>query len=216
MIDGLWTNKAWAAVLAVSLLLIVDRPVWGHKISIYAWGEGDAVHGQAYFVGGGKVKNAKIEVFDPKGNPLGATMTDDRGEFVFRPNRPCDHRFRVASGDGHQAEHTVKADELPGAVADAHGNRLAAPGKPPAGESAADEPARSKPPKADAAPGKTENADLQELVERAVARQVGPLRQQIDQYRQSVRVHDVLGGIGYIAGLVGLILYLKGRSRRKS
>lgn len=47
-------------------------------------------------------------------------------------------------------------------------------------------------------------ADLEALIEKAVARQVRPLREQLDAYEEKVRWHDVLGGLGVIVGVAGL------------
>ncbi|SBW06640.1 conserved exported hypothetical protein [uncultured Alphaproteobacteria bacterium] len=47
-------------------------------------------------------------------------------------------------------------------------------------------------------------ADVEALVEHAVARQIRPLREQLDAYEEKVRWHDVLGGLGVIFGVAGL------------
>lgn len=41
--------------------------------------------------------------------------------------------------------------------------------------------------------------------------QIIELRREIHELKTSIRFHDILGGIGYIFGLVGLALYLKKR-----
>jgi nickel transport protein len=56
-------------------------------------------------------------------------------------------------------------------------------------------------------------SDLAQLVEAAVARQVKPLREQLDAYEAKVRLHDILGGIGTILGVFGLAAFAA--SRRK-
>jgi nickel transport protein len=66
---------------------------------------------------------------------------------------------------------------------------------------------------ADAAPP---SADLAALIEQSVARQVRPLREQLDSYQETVRWHDVLGGIGYIIGLGGLAYGFASRSSSRT
>lgn len=51
--------------------------------------------------------------------------------------------------------------------------------------------------------------------EHALARRIGALERKIDSYRRSVRLHDVVGGIGYIVGVMGLIAFLKTRPARR-
>jgi nickel transport protein len=48
-------------------------------------------------------------------------------------------------------------------------------------------------------------------VERAVARQIRPLREALEAERSRARLHDILGGLGYIAGLAGLALWWRSR-----
>jgi nickel transport protein len=58
-------------------------------------------------------------------------------------------------------------------------------------------------------------AELETMIERAVARQVGPLREQLDAFEDRVRWHDVLGGLGYILGITGIACYLIARRNRQ-
>jgi nickel transport protein len=51
---------------------------------------------------------------------------------------------------------------------------------------------------------------------KAVTDAVAPLHKKIDRLQSSIRLHDVLGGIGYIAGLTGFWFYFKAlRLRRR-
>ena len=47
-----------------------------------------------------------------------------------------------------------------------------------------------------------------------MSRQIRPLREQLDRYEEKVRLHDILGGIGFIVGAMGLVLYVKSRGAR--
>jgi nickel transport protein len=53
--------------------------------------------------------------------------------------------------------------------------------------------------------------EVETLVERAVARQIRPLREALEAERSRARLHDILGGLGYIAGLAGLALWWRSR-----
>jgi nickel transport protein len=55
---------------------------------------------------------------------------------------------------------------------------------------------------------------VESAIERAVARQIRPLREQLVAAEDRIRLQDILGGIGYIIGLTGLALWW--RSRRRS
>jgi len=50
-------------------------------------------------------------------------------------------------------------------------------------------------------------------LEAAIARQIRPLREQLDAYESRVRLHDLMGGIGTIFGLFGCWAWLQSRRR---
>jgi hypothetical protein len=56
---------------------------------------------------------------------------------------------------------------------------------------------------------------LEAAIERAVARQIGPLREQLLAAQERVLLRDVLGGLGYILGLTGLALWWTSRGRAR-
>lgn len=53
-------------------------------------------------------------------------------------------------------------------------------------------------------------------LEQAIARQIRPLREQIDAYEEKIRLHDILGGLGIIAGLAGVAFGLSERRKRRA
>ncbi len=167
---------ARACLLAVALLLGGASPALAHKLKVFAAAEGDRVSGYAYFGGGVRAVGARVTVEAEGARVLDAT-TDGSGGFAFRAARRADHLIVVDGGDGHVAQFTLAAADLPEAEA-------------------ADAP-----------------ADLQAAVERAVARQIRPLREQLDAYEDKIRWHDALGGVGYIVGLAGLAYGLAARRR---
>jgi nickel transport protein len=175
------------ALLLAALCGVFPRVGQAHGIRLHAHIEGNVICGRAEFAGGGgAVAGARITVYAPSGSRLGSTKTDDEGRFTFAPQEAVDHRFWLQDGTGHGAEYIVKTAELPASVlADAAGGTSRA------------------------------SQSLKETIEEAVSRQVGPLHEKIDDLRSSIRLHDILGGIGYIAGLTGLWFYFKARRLRK-
>ena len=84
----------------------------------------------------------------------------------------------------------------------------ASPGEPPAQPDVPASPANEADP---AAPG---GESLDTRVE-ALTRQIVQLRKQLDDYEQKTRWRDVLGGIGYILGLMGVAFYFLGVRRKE-
>jgi nickel transport protein len=140
---------------------------------------------------------AHVAVFDAEGALVTEMLTDDDGRFAFGAGRRTDHRIVADLEDGHRAAFVVPAAQLPPAL--------------PAG-SAAGEALTTATAAAELMP-KAQPAAIEAMVDAAVARHVGPLREQIAAYEDKIRWHDVLGGIGYIAGLSGLACYFLARRR---
>ncbi|MGD8267671.1 MAG: hypothetical protein PVF55_05850, partial [Desulfobacterales bacterium] len=58
------------------------------------------------------------------------------------------------------------------------------------------------------------DTELKTLIEGALEKKLAPIRRQLAQLAQRPSLHDIIGGLGYIMGLVGLGAYMQ--SRRKS
>lgn len=179
-------------------LLCAASPAWAHKIKLFATAEGTTIAGYAYFSGGGRAQEAAVAAA-AAGRTVYQGHTDDQGAFRFEATARADHRLTVDSGDGHVASFTIAAAELPESL--------------PAGDSAMTAAPAAVPPVFTAAPA--DDNRLAELVARAVARQVRPLREQLDAYEQTTRWRDALGGIGFIVGLGGLAYGMAQRRREK-
>lgn len=180
------------------MLLLAALPLQAalaHKLKVFATAEGRTIEGYVYFPGGGRGRNLQVLFLGPDGARLGETVADADGRFRYEAADAMDHRVVVDSGDGHRGEYVVSAAELGGA--------------PPAGAGAA--PATIAAGEIPDTPAGADDAALEQLVDRAVARHVRPLREQLEAYEEKVRLHDVLGGLGWILGLFGLAAWLHAR-----
>jgi nickel transport protein len=195
------------------LLLLAAAPAHAHMLKVFATATGARIDGSVYFVGGGAARAAAIRVQTPDGEVLATLQADPDGRFSLDALRRVDHVIVADSGDGHAARFTIPAYSLPATLPTAVlGTPSAivapatlAPTGPPhslPAEGAADAPAAAEP--------------LEALVARAVAAQVRPLREQLNAYEDRLRLRDVLGGLGYILGLAGLVLWLQAKRRGRS
>ena len=199
-----------AGVFLVSLLLFATLPAtlaFAHKLKAFAFAEGVTIRGSVYFSGNLAARNARIQVFDPSGGLLAETTSDSEGRFIITARRHTDHRIVANTGDGHEAEYVVHAAELPPTLV----SQPPTSGAPASAKTAetADQPVP-------AIPIGPSVAELEKLIERTVARQVGPLREQLAAFEERIRWHDVLGGLGYILGVTGVAYYLIARRDRRS
>jgi len=191
--SGTSLRAGWTAAGVLLALLATDR-AFAHKVNIFASVGGDAIVGECYFSGGGRVKDFTVTLLDGTGRAVGETLTDAEGRFRFDAPTRGAYRVVVDTGDGHRAEFAIRADELPEKP----------PGEPSARGDAAAAPSPAARPAPEYAP-----TDLDRIVSKAVAKQLRPLREQIARYEQRTRLRDILGGIGYIFGLAGVALYFK-------
>jgi nickel transport protein len=193
----------WAVVLGVSFFLPGDAGA--HRVNIFAWVEGDTVLVECKYPDGREVYEGVVRVLDSAGKELLNGKTNTKGEFSFKVPRQDDLTIVLEAGMGHRADWPLSKQDLA-----------------PAGEAPKPEPAAaSQPaPKTEAPPAAAKEsttgaaspppAGIDQAIEKALDKKLAPvLRMLAEMHEQKVRLTDVLGGIGYIIGLVGVAAYFK-------
>lgn len=197
--------------LLVCSLLMAPSAAWAHKVNVFAYVEGDTVVTESYFSDGRKCRDSLIEVFDPEGRKLLEGKTDAEGRFSFRPPLRSDLLIRLSAAMGHRAEYTVPATDLPVTIT----------GGPPSAPEPVNETIESLSEKSGTEPAQGKSTpqqqlapvDVEALVEHVVARQLAPIRRALEESQDRRRISDIVGGIGYIIGLMGVVLYFHARRR---
>ncbi len=198
------------------LLLLPLRAAQAHRVSVFAWVEGDTAHVEGRFAGGKPVQGGTVTVKGPGGEVLLTGKTDETGTFSFQIPQPSELKVVVSAGMGHQGDWTIKAEEIAEVSPDpGEGKAETAPAGPV--EKAADPAPLSTAPPADG----TRTAGLspevlQAAVERALDKKLKPVIRMLTDARQGPGITEVLGGIGYIIGLVGVAAYVSARRQRTS
>lgn len=176
--------KSGATRLGLLLAGLLVAPLaWGHGIDVFATVEGDSIHGTLRYADQTPIAGASVVAYGPDGAVIVETHSDAEGRFTLPVTQRCDYRIEGDAGAGHTGTYTVPESELSVETS----SNAAAPG-----ESAS-------------APG------LEAQIERVVARQLAPLRQQLFEHDRAIRLRDLLGGIGYVFGLAGIVVLLKHR-----
>ena len=183
------------------VLLLCPAPAWAHKLNVFAHVEGRTIRGTAYFGSGTAAQGVSVVAFDPAGNELGRTTTDSQGLFSLEAHKRCDHRLVVETADGHGAEYTISAAELPADL--------------PAGAGSAMPKAKTT-----AGPIATTAGRRFRQRNRKEARRPARVRScdsasRLDKYEQRIRFRDLLGGIGFILGISGIAFYFLGAKRNR-
>jgi nickel transport protein len=187
--------------LLVLYLLMSASPAYGHKVSIFAWVEAGTVHTESKFSGGKRVKGGKIDVFDHQGRRIHTGTTNNDGYHGFAvPAGAEELKIVLTAGMGHTNHWTLHAEEL-GASGDSA----------TINQSQAAVVQSSSPIAADSSPDRLDAKTIETIVERVVERKLAPIRSQLTS--QNWTLHDILAGLGYILGLMGLASYIHFRKQ---
>lgn len=172
-------------------LLLAPWPALAHKVTVFAWVEGEMVHTESKLSGGKEVHAGKIEIFDHRDQKILEGTTDDHGQFSFpRPESASALKIVLTAGMGHTNFWLIPPEELGGSRAPENPQADAPPPPTPVGSSL--------------------DADtLEAIVERTVQRELAPLKAQLAQEAWGLR--DIVAGVGYIIGLMGLASYIQYR-----
>ncbi len=180
-------------------------PVHAHSMNLFAVVEGGAIQGEVFGRGASPFVDVKVTAFGPAGEVLAETRTDSSGKFSLVPTRRCQWRLVAATDDGHQAEYTVPAAELPSSLPDDPSQPVAPSSEPPAETHAVS---------ATAAPPTTAASRTPADAVADLGRQLAALQREVHELRNELRWQDIIGGLGYILGLMGLSFYFLGVQKR--
>ena len=180
-----------------SIILIGSNvPALAHKVIIFAWVEGNTVFTESKFSGGKKAINARVEIFDKDGKKLLEGKTDNKGEFSFKIPKLTDLRIVLNAAMGHKAEWTVPESEIREA-----GNIL--------------EKKSAVEPSGPTTVGLSKE-EVKKIVEDSLDKKLRPIVRMITESKNTKpSLTEIIGGIGYIFGLIGVALYFKNRGKKR-
>jgi len=189
-----------------ALMIMGHGAAQAHKVTIFAWVEGDRVYTESKFSGGKRVKDGTVMVLDSAGNQLLEGKTDDNGEFSFKTPKADRLTVVLIAGMGHRNQWTLSAAEL--------GNAGTAPAATTVAAPADKGQAEPAPPTVS---GGLSAAEVEAIVARQLEEKLRPLTRMVAESREKgPSVADIFGGIGYILGLVGLGAYVRYRRENRS
>lgn len=183
--------------LVFVLFLALASTAFSHKVYLFAWIEGDTVYTESYSSGKKKVRGGLVKVFDPAGRKLLEGKTDEKGKYSFKIPRNTDLRIVLETAMGHKAEFLLKADDVSGIEK----------------SQATTSNRKSEVPSSSVVKVDIEQVKL--LMEETLDSRLRPILRTLAkiQEERGPGLTEIIGGIGYIFGIMGLILYLKGRKK---
>ena len=182
--------------LAAVILIWSHGPALAHKVTIFAWVEGDTVFTESKFSGGKKAVNAPVEIYDKDGKKLLEGKTDNKGEFSFKIPEITDLRVVLNATMGHKAEWMISEKEIREA-------------NPVVKNTSAAEPSGT------ISVGLSKE-EIQKVVEDSLDKKLRPIvRMMTESKNAKPSITEIIGGIGYIFGLFGVVLFFKNRTKKR-
>ncbi len=205
-----------AAALAFMLLQVMCSTVFAHKVSIYAYAEDGMIYARGYFVDGTRARDASIEVLDAKsGGKLLDLKTDEKGEASFKIPETAALKLVMTASMGHRNDYTISVEEVMAAMG-ITGERVSGPGSEDRMQKSEGEiqNARNETGNIYKVQTVVSRDDLEAIVDSVVEKKILPLKNillDIQEELSSPGMSQVIAGIGYLVGIMGIILYFKCR-----
>lgn len=191
----------------ILLITFSAAPAFAHKVTIFAWVEGDTIYTQSKFSKGRKAKGALVTVFDMEGNRLLEGTTDKKGEFSFKIPKKTGLKIVLKASMGHMAEWKIPVEEI--AAAQASQNKT-----PEAGVISD----ITSPSNRTTISGYTcfQREEIRRLIDESLDQKLGPIINMLANCQdRGPGISEIICGIGYIFGLVGVALYFANRKKKK-
>ncbi len=191
-------HKLLISLAFLTLLLLMPASVaFAHKVNIFAYVEGDTIYTESYFPDGKKIKDGIVEVYDSRGIKLLEGKSDEKGEFNFKPPKKDDLEIVLIASLGHKNSYTLSADELTGIIV------TEKPQEPESIESEVKEVMQ------------VDLEQIKRIIDSSLDEKLKPIMKQLTKAQQKeVSFIEVVGGIGYIFGIMGIILYFASKKKK--
>lgn len=179
------------------LLLLIANNVHAHKVNMFTYAEGEEIYVEGYFTDGKAAMNSEVMVYDSSGNELWKGNTDEEGQLSFPIPAQVDLRIVLRADQGHQTEYTLSMAEITG-VEETESTSATGDHSEQSEITAGTSTAMNQ-------------KGLEHTVEKAVGKAIRPVMRSIDELKESKSLSDILGGIGFIFGIMGIFFYMKAR-----
>lgn len=175
-------------LLFLAALLFSTSAVLAHGVHLDAYVEGNKIIAEASFSDGAAIKNSEINIYDEHGHLLNTSQTDENGRAEFKVPVLEDLRLVLNDNLGHQAQYIVKRSKLPAEFQSSN--------------------SESKMESANA----VNEEQLRKIISDELDKKLAPINHDLDKLSNSgPGMTEIIGGIGYIFGLMGLYFYFKKR-----
>ena len=200
--------------LFVFLLIAFISTAGAHRINLFCRPDNQRIVCSSSYSDGKGLKEAQIKVFSQQNNELLLSgKTDENGKFSFEiteglKRKNPDLKVSVSESMGHKDTWIINSEEYVQDSNDSDSDTVA--DKTENKDTQAD-------PKPKSGSSKIDEQEMKKLIQETVSSQLQPLESRIDtliEHRDNRSFRDIIGGIGYILGIMGILFLIKGRKKR--
>ncbi|GAB6100386.1 hypothetical protein JCM16358_22650 [Halanaerocella petrolearia] len=188
-------------ILLIVVMLSIVTPVLAHRVVTYAYLKGEQVIVEGAFGDGSPVIEGQVKVYNLQGDLINQGQTNQQGIYKFKLSKKAKLKIVLVAGAGHRAEYQLSKEDLPNL-----------------GKSDIQQIEETVSKEAKQQADQISEEKLRVVIQEELAKQLAPLRRKVAKFETERRpgVTEVIGGIGYIFGLMGLVFYFKTKRENKS
>lgn len=209
--------KEKTIVFLLFLFLAMPLQSFAHRVNIFAWTEGQTVKVKASFSKSSPARDSNISVMDGISQKVLLTgKTNEAGAFEFTLPTTSSKTgliIRVNAGEGHQNEWTISAKECAAQLGVAHKETVKV-----SQQKIKQEPKENLLSKANQTQCLTPEAFkkiVDQSVNESLESKLGPIREKLaSQVHLGPRVIDILGGLGWIFGIIGVAMAIRAKMKK--
>lgn len=213
----LWSGRCLIIVILATLVFVfADSRAFAHKVTIFAWVDGDTVHTVSKFSGGKRAQNSEVIVLDTRGNQLLEGKTNENGEFSFKIPQKTDLKIVLKASMGHMAYWTVPAEEINQVPVSSKESGAVPMAQAAEKTSSAATGAKTGPKAPAPATHCLKSQVIKTIIDESLDRKLTPVMNMLaSSIDHGPKMTEIIGGIGYIFGLVGVALYFANRRKKE-
>lgn len=203
-------------IFAIMCVVFFHGSAFAHKVTIFAWVDGDMIHTRSKFSGGKRVKDSLVVVFDSEGNSLLEGKTDENGMFSFKIPQKTGLKVVLKASMGHMAEWKIPVEEITGSGSEGNTLETVEKASDKTSISSGSEGIKTGEDVSIPATVGLGREEIEKIIDASLDKKLEPIYDLMaNTYDRGPGVTEIVGGIGYIIGLVGVALYFSSRRRKE-
>ena len=181
--------------LRITLMLLcflASHSAVAHKLNLFTFIEDGKVYVEGYFADGKRAKHSAVTIYNANSEIINEGATNEDGEYQFEANTTDTLRIVLNAGMGHVAEYTLSGEEVTSIQTSTPSIASSTEASPQIDQHA-----------------------LEAMISKAVNNAVKPLAREISELKSQTSFSDIVGGFGFIIGILGIFAYITARKEKE-